>query len=90
MGHFLRCHEGDLISKHALYQPAHGKPRHGGRKILFYEYAAELISADPPSSHEISFLAQDRNTWKRMEVDCLLAPLGTTMNVSAEQRESSN
>ena len=72
LGHCLRRPQGDLISKYALYRPTHGKPRPGGRKILFHEYDAKLINPEnpPPLPHEIRTLAQDRKAWKRMEVDC--------------------
>ena len=51
LGHCLRRPQGDLISKYALYHPTHGKPRPGGRKILFHEYAAKLINPENPSPH---------------------------------------
>ena len=46
LGHCLRHPQGDLISKYALYHPTHGKPRSGGRKILYHEYAAKLINPE--------------------------------------------
>ena len=48
LGHCLRHPQGDLISKYALYHPTHGKPRSGGRKILFHEHAAKLINPETP------------------------------------------
>ena len=54
LGHCLRRPQGDLISKYALNHPTHGKPRPGGRKILFHEYAAKLISPPPPPSRSPS------------------------------------
>ena len=52
-------------------RPFDSKPRPGGRKTLFYEYAAKLINPENPSvPHEIRTLAQDRKAWKSMEVDC--------------------
>ena len=57
LGHCLRRPQGDLISTYALYHPTNGKPRPGGRKILFYEYAAKLINPEiPPASQNSCFV----------------------------------
>ena len=67
---------GPYFSKYGLHHPTHGKPRPGGCKILFHEYAAKLINPENPSLlHEIRTLAPDGKAWKRMEIDC-----GTTGN----------
>ena len=69
LGHCLRRHQEDLISKYALNHPTYGKPRPGGRKGLFNEYAAKLINPEYlPFPYEIRKMAQDR--WKRVEDDC--------------------
>ena len=70
LGHCLRRHQEDLISTYALNNPAYGKPRPGGRKVLFNENAAKLINPEYlPFPHEIREMAQDREAWKRMEDD---------------------
>ena len=58
-------------------RPSDGKPRPGGRKILFHGYAVKLINSKyplppppRPLSQEIRTLAQDRKASKSMEVDC--------------------
>jgi len=71
LGHCLRRHQEDLISKYALNHPTYGKPRPGGRKVLFNGYAAKLINPEYlPFLHEIRKMAQDREAWKRVEDDC--------------------
>ena len=48
LGHCLQRPQEDLSSNYALYHPTHGKPRPGGHKILFNEYAAKLINPENP------------------------------------------
>jgi len=61
---------GPYFSKYGLHHPTHGKPRPGGCKILFHEYAAKLINPENPSLlHEICTLAAQLGPRQR-QVEC--------------------
>ena len=73
------------VSKYALYHPTHGKPRPKGRKILFNECAEKLINPENPPSSGNSYFGTGPQSLEAHE-GRLLAPLGTPISASAEQR----
>ena len=86
LGHFLQRPQEDLISNYALYHPTHGKPRPGGHKILFNEYAAKLINPENPPCSRNSYFGTGPQSLEA-HGGRLLASLGTPMTASAELRE---
>ena len=76
----------DLISNYALYHPTHSKPRPGGHKILFNEYAAKLINPENPPCSRNSYFGTGPQSLEA-HGGRLLASLGTPMTASAELRE---
>ena len=86
LGHCLQRPQEDLISNYALYHPTHGKPRPGGHKILFNEYAAKLINPENPPCSRNSYFGTGPQSLEA-HGGRLLASLGTPMTASAELRE---
>ena len=86
LGHCLQRPQEDLISNYALYHPTHGKPRPGGHKILFNEYAAKLINPENPPCSRNSYFGTGPQSLEA-HGGRLLAPLRAPMTASAELRE---
>ena len=73
VGHILRINEKELIRQYALYEPSLrlGTAKRGQPKLNYVKYIGQLINENHLlTAAEIEKAAQNRESWKKLVVDC--------------------
>ena len=75
LGHILRLPDGEPCKEYALYVPRHGRRKPGRQRTLFPKYIQSLLGDvnDMLSEGQMSAMAQDRCSWRKLVVACSAA-----------------
>ena len=75
LGHILRLPDEELCKVYALYIPTHGKKKPGRQRTLFPRYVQQLLgdSEDMLNQRQLTSMAQDRCSWRKLVVACSAA-----------------
>ena len=75
VGHILRLPDDEPVKEYALYVPTHGKRKPGRQRTLFWKYIQCLLGDMDSmlSQGQLSAMAQDRCSWRKLVVACSAA-----------------
>ena len=75
LGHILRMPVEEPCREYAIYVPKHGKRKPGRQRTLFLKYTQCLLGDlnDMLDQRQLSAMAQDRCSWRKLVVACSAA-----------------
>ena len=75
LGHILRMPAEEPCREYAIYVPKHGKSKPGRQRTLFLKYTQCLLGDlnDMLDQRQLSAMAQDRCSWRKLVVACSAA-----------------